>query len=1402
MKWTFRALLCTVLFLSASPSLSQEICGNGVLDAGESCDDHNTRNDDCCSSSCELLECAIFPENLVGWEQMGPFSVGGRVTALATDPQDPLRVVLGSPAGGVWETRDGATSWQTISPWLSVTSVSAVAVHPSDPEIIVAGTGSISDGGSTGPGIGIIRSDDGGSKWWQVTSGQVVPYVASTLFWTSEPSRVLAATDLGVLLSIDGGLSFDFALQGQAMTELARDPFDADALYAASRSGLFLSRNRGDSWSRISSWPLLETDLQGTGTASLAVSHQTSGLLYAAVQVFESFGETDRALLVRSTDGGLTFEELSVPGSLCETTDSCGYGLVLAIHPEDDDRLLLGGDVLLSSHDGGDSWSDLGIEVAKVHEIEVYPQGAYVATASGVAVVNDDWSQATMHNNGLAITSVVSLDASAETPPRLLVGTADTGTILGIGASPSWSVIFGDRTPAGTARFDPFDEARLFVSRPHADFFRSDDGGESFSPITQGLDLTQRAFSITPFEPSVLVPDLLFAGLLQPFESTDGGETWHVFRPEGFPEVRELAPSSVDSDRVYFSLVNGSTMFKADDIGTESVSITTEPNHQITAIYLDPAAENILYTSLTNTGSQRGRVFKSWDFGAHWQDISPAGLPATTSIVKDSFDALYVGSADGVWRSANDGFSWARFQSGLLGSAVTTLDRGADRIFAGTSGHGVFSMPVIGLTSIESLPDGQLFWVDDRLVRTPHFVLWEPGSVHTVEPYLLQTAESRQFFQSWSDGGGFSHEVVIGEGTSAIAGAISNLFLLNLSATPPNGGTVGIQPLTADRFFLENSVVSFVAIPSPRHRFVGFTGNPSGGQDQLGFAVMDRPRTVVAEFEPLTLTIDTDPPGLGMTIDGHRTATPQTNNWSVGSDHTLAADAMIDLDPGDPVILAFDGWNDLFAREHTIKVRRETFVTNLIARYITVIPELALPERSSRVIRSEGSRSWAKIVSLSIAADDGEARPALEIIRSRIEGELISELAMGPSDPGLVTHSFVQGGSETGRTRIVLHNPGTEEAIVDLLLRDPDGNGLVLREDALRVEPGGRTVGYIDGLIQLSDPYEGLLSVFTDHPVLLSVQSIRSNLRPSTFLDPILLARPLETQRGVPENPTIQALLLTAETEHELVLSNPGSTALSGSLQFRTQDAQPLSLADGFPSSMSYSLAPGGYEVIRFRVAGAAAPGVPSTAKVELSPSFGQPVPLVQLVEEQTVGETSNGLIIIPRSIPPSRRCTSFSVPVDLTRRDSGVVLSNSSIFTAVTVEMSLLDMEGNVVDTKMVSLPKSNQNLLLGREIFPSVDQSFQGVLMGSTTEPVEAVGILRQVNGRGEQIIAGFPVLGPSTGGPPSGGAEVFPFAIDGDSWSTEIWQVGSWSTSPTTVSFSFTGEVGETTYLPMEW
>jgi hypothetical protein len=243
-----------------------------------------------------------------------------------------------------------------------------------------------------------------------------------------------------------------------------------------------------------------------------------------------------------------------------------------------------------------------------------------------------------------------------------------------------------------------------------------------------------------------------------------------------------------------------------------------------------------------------------------------------------------------------------------------------------------------------------------------------------------------------------------------------------------------------------------------------------------------------------------------------------------------------------------------------------------------------------------------------------------------------------------------------------------------------------------------------------------------------------------------------------------------------------------------------VTLAGQTASSFAYDLPPGGHVVHHLTLDRSAGATVTvETAQLKLTPDSGQTAPVLQSLERREVGISSDGgAMILPRALPPSRNVTGFRLPVALSRRDSGVVLSNGSA-AAVTVDLVLADADGAQQASASLGIAPGAQEVVWVGESFSGVASDFAGLLEGTSASGFDAVGVLRQVNGRGEEILAGFPVRDLTAGSDPDG-LRRYVWAIDGDSWASEFWFMNG-SSAERSADLAFVDASGRSLHLPME-
>ena len=149
------------------------------------------------------------------FRERGPKNIGGRTRTILIDRNDPSRktIFVGGVTGGLWKSNDITSSrpeWKKVNDYLENLSVGALAQDNNDPQIMYMGTG---EGyGNIATGVGIIRSLVGGDTWELLTSttNRSFQYTRSLLVHPSGD------------------------------------------VYAGTSTGLYRSKNQGDSWEQIS----------------------------------------------------------------------------------------------------------------------------------------------------------------------------------------------------------------------------------------------------------------------------------------------------------------------------------------------------------------------------------------------------------------------------------------------------------------------------------------------------------------------------------------------------------------------------------------------------------------------------------------------------------------------------------------------------------------------------------------------------------------------------------------------------------------------------------------------------------------------------------------------------------------------------------------------------------------------------------------------------------------------------------------------------------------------------------------------------------------------------------------------------------------------------------------------
>jgi len=156
---------------------------------------------------------------------------------------------------------------------------------------------------------------------------------------------------------------------------------------------------------------------------------------------------------------------------------------------------------------------------------------------------------------------------------------------------------------------------------------------------------------------------------------------------------------------------------------------------------------------------------------------------------------------------------------------------------------------------VDTVPTGLPVTIDGTDLVAPQTVTWRPSNSHTiaVAASITPTADSRQQFVSWSNGGPISQQVWLGNGPQNFTATFQQQYLLTTSVSSSGAGTV-----TAGGWFNAGATTTVQATANSGYTFTGFSGSLTGTANPQSIA-MNAPATVTAGFAvtklPTTTTI-------------------------------------------------------------------------------------------------------------------------------------------------------------------------------------------------------------------------------------------------------------------------------------------------------------------------------------------------------------------------------------------------------------------------------------------------------------------------------------------------------------------------------------------------------------------
>ena len=246
--------------------------------------------------------------NQIGFRNIGPSVMSGRVVDVDANPADPTEFYVAYASGGVWHTVNNGQSFTPIFDSTDILMIGDIAVNW-QAHIIWVGTGEANSSRSSYAGIGMYKSADNG-KHWEYLGLPESHHIGKIVLHPTDPNTVWVAAlghlfsfnkERGIYKTTDGGKSWQHTLAVDEKTgavDLEINPKNPNELFAAmwyrtrtasnfeesgATSGIYKSIDGGTNWQLVSTTESGFPTGEGVGRIGLAISAKNPNMVYAIV---------------------------------------------------------------------------------------------------------------------------------------------------------------------------------------------------------------------------------------------------------------------------------------------------------------------------------------------------------------------------------------------------------------------------------------------------------------------------------------------------------------------------------------------------------------------------------------------------------------------------------------------------------------------------------------------------------------------------------------------------------------------------------------------------------------------------------------------------------------------------------------------------------------------------------------------------------------------------------------------------------------------------------------------------------------------------------------------------------------------------------------------------------------